>query len=73
MTTMYEHLRQWMKENRLLNLQIVKVKEGKQEIWGRLIQFTEDKGDLLIYNDDSKTLINVNINEIEEINPASKK
>jgi len=73
MTTMFEHLNLWMQENRLLYIKIVKVKEGKSEIWGRLIQITESMSNLLIYDDDNKKLINLNMNEIEDIMPATKK
>lgn len=73
MTTMLEHLKLWMKENRLLYIKIVKVKEGKSEIWGRLIQINDNLSNLLIYDDDNKRLINLNINEIEDIMPATKK
>lgn len=70
---MFEHLKLWMKENRLLYIKIVKAKEGKSEIWGRLIQITDNMNNLLIYDDDNKKLINLNMNEIEDIMPATKK
>lgn len=73
MTTMFEHLKLWMKENRLLYIKIVKTKEGKSEIWGRLIQITDNMSNLLIYDDDNKKIINLNINEIEDITPAINK
>lgn len=73
MTTMFEHLKVWMKENRLLYIKVVKAKEGKSEIWGRLIQITDNMSNLLIYDDDNKKLINLNMNEIEDITPATKK
>lgn len=70
---MFEHLKLWMQENRLLYIRFVKAKEGKSEIWGRLIQITDNMSNLLIYDDDNKKLVNLNINEIEDIMPATKK
>lgn len=73
MTTLFEHLKLWMKENRLLYIKVVKAKEGKSEIWGRLIQIDDVMSNLLIYDDDNKKLINLSMNEIEDIMPAMRK
>lgn len=69
-TAMEMNFQRWIEEKKLLHFKVVKVKKGRKEIWGRMISFDEQKGNLLIYNDDEKKIDNINLNEIEDIIPA---
>lgn len=72
MSSVIDNINEWKKENRLMYLKIVRLKEGPKELWGRIINFDENSKDILVYNDDDKKIHNINFSEIEIIEPSKR-
>ncbi len=62
-----ERMDQWKRSNQLLYVQYTLIKKGPQKFFGRLIQINDDQ--LLFYIDDTKSVMNLNINQIDQIEP----
>ena len=72
MTTIRDSFRLWMEQNQLLYLSLIKPKNGKQVLWGRIIKYEEDQNLIILYHDDEKKTYQVMLNEIEDVKPANK-
>jgi hypothetical protein len=63
-------LKIWQLENKLLKVEYLTTKKGKSSFSGRLIQFHPDTQTLIFYMDDSKSVIALYLNQIENIEPS---
>lgn len=70
MEMFYEQLKGWVQENQLLRIEVVLKKIGRRQILGRIVQYNEES--VLIYMDDTKTVENYLLNEIDNIVPIRK-
>lgn len=68
----YQRFYEWMREKRLLHIEIVLPRRGRQSFFGRLIQYDTGQESLLVYNDDQKALHHIKLNEIENIETAEE-
>jgi hypothetical protein len=68
MEKLLEQIQIWTKENRLLQIEVVLKKQGRQIILGRVVQVNDNS--FLIYIDDKKNVEHYMINEIDSIIPA---
>jgi hypothetical protein len=57
----------WQQENKLLNVEYLIIKKGKFSFTGRLLQFQPDTDTLIFYVDDTKSVISLQLNQIENI------
>ena len=70
MESFIEEIKNWIKENRLVHIEVVLKKIGRKTVIGRIIQFNRKDNSLLIYADDQKEIKHIMINEIDHISPA---
>ncbi|RIW38785.1 hypothetical protein D3H55_00020 [Bacillus salacetis] len=68
MTEWENLLRNWQLENKLLRVEYLTAKKGKSSFSGRLLQFYPDTRTLIFYMDDTKSVISLYLNQIENIN-----
>ncbi|WP_421380836.1 hypothetical protein ACOJQI_18725 [Bacillus salacetis] len=61
----------WQKENKLLNVEYLRIKKGRFSFSGRLIQFHLDTQTLIFYVDDTKSVVSLHLNQIENIDQAA--
>lgn len=62
-----EHLEEWISANKLLSVKLKNPKDGKETIVGRLIKYEKSTKTLLVYVDDTKSLSNLLISNVEQI------
>ncbi|WP_100404942.1 LSm family protein [Bacillus solitudinis] len=60
----------WIKTNRLIRVVSIESQMGRKTIIGRLLLFDPDRRTLLVYDDDQKEVINLQLNEIDSIETA---
>jgi hypothetical protein len=70
MEEQFKLFEQWIKENRLLYIEVVLKGVGRKKYFGRLIQFDQQQKKLLVYDDDQKKMDNIMVNEIDCIQPV---
>ncbi|MGM0847402.1 MAG: hypothetical protein ACQEUT_20985 [Bacillota bacterium] len=59
----------WQQENKLLNVEYLIIKKGRFTLTGRLIQYQAENQTLIFYADDTKSVISLHLNQIENISP----
>lgn len=64
---MDERVIRWMKENKLVRIEVLKGRGIRQFINGRILQFDEEQYSILFYDDDHKKVENLKLTEIENI------
>ena len=57
----------WQQENKLLHVEYLMIKKGKFSFSGRLIQFHPDTQTVIFYNDDTKSVVSLHLNQIENL------
>lgn len=70
MENFYRNFKNWIEENRLLVIEVTLRKQGRKTFLGRMVQFNQKENSLLIYNDDTKSIEHLILNEIDEISPS---
>lgn len=60
----------WITDQKLLFVEIIFQKEGKKELFVRLLKYDELKKTLLLYDVDQKQVLSIKINQIDSIQPA---
>jgi len=73
MSSITDQFHSWIKENQFLRISIVRPKDGRQIILGRILNFDEERGSLLIYHSDERKTYLIMLNELEDIQPAGLK
>ncbi len=61
----------WVEEQQLLRVTIVQRKKGRRTVFGRLLQVDPEKRNVLVYDDDAKSLLHLQFNEIDDIQPMT--
>jgi hypothetical protein len=64
---MFSKLRKYKEENSLLYITYVVQKVGRKTIWARILQINEDENNILLYDVDHKSVEQLKINQIDEI------
>ncbi|MGJ9458486.1 hypothetical protein [Oceanobacillus sp. CF4.6] len=70
MANLLEFFQDWIRDNRLLVMEIIFEGIGRKTIKGRMIKFNQYENSTLIYIDDTKTVEHFMINQIDEITPV---
>lgn len=60
---------QWQQDNILLRVTYSKARVGTITFSGRVIQISPDHKQLLFYNDDTKSVLNIELNAIDDVLP----
>ncbi|MGD6969384.1 hypothetical protein ACQCVP_23655 [Rossellomorea vietnamensis] len=61
----------WQQENKLLNIEYLIERKGKFSFAGRLLQYSPANQSVIFYDDDTKTVLSLHLNQIENISQAS--
>jgi hypothetical protein len=65
---MYTQLQEYLENETLLYITYVVKKIGRRTVWGRVLQVIESEEKILIYDVDNKTVEQINLHQIDEIN-----
>ncbi|PMC33815.1 hypothetical protein CJ195_26605 [Bacillus sp. UMB0899] len=57
----------WRQSNTLLRVIFTKRKVGRKDFSGRIVHLSEDRSQLIFYNVDTKSVISLEVNEIDDI------
>ncbi|TYR73867.1 hypothetical protein FZC79_17265 [Rossellomorea vietnamensis] len=60
----------WQQENKLLNVEYLIERKGKFSLTGRLLQYSPANRIVIFYDDDTKTVLSLHLNQIENISQA---
>ncbi|MGD7024919.1 hypothetical protein ACQCVK_20335 [Rossellomorea vietnamensis] len=60
----------WQQENKLLNVEYLIERKGKFSLTGRLLQYSPANQIVIFYDDDTKTVLSLHLNQIENISQA---
>jgi hypothetical protein len=60
----------WQQENKLLNVEYLIERKGKFSLAGRLLQYSPANQIVIFYDDDTKTVLSLHLNQIENISQA---
>lgn len=64
---MFSKLRKYKEENSLLYITYVVQKVGRKTIWAKILQINEEENNILLYDVDQKSVEQLKINQIDEI------
>lgn len=70
MITLNEQFTIWQNSNQLLVVTLMNNKDGRKDIWGRILSFDISKQTLLLYSDDTKKIYHFSFIEIKDIVPS---
>lgn len=57
----------WRQNNTLLRVIFTKKKVGRKSFSGRIMHLSQDRSQILFYNDDTKSVFSLEVNEIDDI------
>lgn len=60
----------WQQENKLLKVEYLIERKGKFSLAGRLLQYSPANQTVIFYDDDTKTVLSLHLNQIENISQA---
>lgn len=60
----------WIKEEKLLYVEVIVQKKGRKVVFGRLLKLDAQARTMLIYDVDQKEVLSVMMNQIDRIQPA---
>lgn len=63
----------WMQEKRFVCASLLYAKKGRKHIYGTILKLDDQDKSMLIYDDDSKSVVSVGFNEIDDINLSETK
>ncbi|WP_226671572.1 hypothetical protein [Metabacillus litoralis] len=69
MERFFSKAEQWQQDNILLRVTYSKARVGTITFSGRVIQISPDQKQLLFYNDDTKSVLNLELNAIDDVLP----
>jgi hypothetical protein len=61
---------EWVNTNKLIRFDVLRGRGVKQTLLGRVLKFEEQLNLLLVYNVDEKSVYNIKLNEIENVQPV---
>ncbi|MGV3488518.1 MAG: hypothetical protein ACO1OC_08035 [Tuberibacillus sp.] len=64
---MYQELQNYKEKGSLLYITYVVQKVGRKSVWAKIIEVSETERNVLLYDVDSKTVEQININQIDDI------
>jgi hypothetical protein len=65
----FTQIEQWQTKNTLLYVSYTKSKIGRMTFSGRVVHLSPDRQQFLFYNDDTKSVFILEINEIDDVIP----
>lgn len=66
-----EQIKVWIEQNTLIELQMIRLRNDRRTVFGRIFSYDHASSHILFYNDDTKMLENIHLHEIENANPSS--
>lgn len=66
-----EQIEIWREQNNLIELHLIASRNQHRWIYGRIFSFDKEKQQILFYNDDTKTVENIRLTEIEDARVAT--
>lgn len=66
-----KQLEAWITQNTLIELHLILARNHHRKIYGRIFSFEAKDSRILFYNDDTKSIENISLNEIENVYPSS--